>query len=149
MSPEDLFALASTVALPGWVVLILAPRRWPVVLAVPGLVIPALLSALYAGVVLARFAGAQGGFGTLADVRLLFADDWALLAGWVHFLAFDLMIGALVAARMDRAGVDRITQAPVLVVTFLFGPLGLLLALLVEGGLRPLRALAPIREVAP
>ncbi len=147
MFPEELFALASMVALPGWAVLILAPRRWPVVLAVPGLLIPALLSALYAGVVLARFAAAEGGFETLADVRLLFADDWALLAGWVHFLAFDLMIGALVAVRMDRAGVDRITQAPVLVVTFLFGPMGLLLALLVEGGLRPWRAFAPIREV--
>ena len=91
---------------------------------------------------LTRFAGAEGGFGSLADVRALFASDWVLLAGWVHYLAFDLMVGGLLATRMDRAGVHRLVQAPILVSTFLLGPVGVVLALLTEGALRPLRALA-------
>jgi hypothetical protein len=44
------------------------------------------------------------------------SDRWALLAGWVHYLAFDLFVGAVMAARMDRAGVGRLVQAPILLV---------------------------------
>jgi hypothetical protein len=37
---------------------------------------------------------AEGGFGTLAEVKALFSVDALLLAGWIHYLAFDLFIGA-------------------------------------------------------
>lgn len=142
MSPEDLFGLASAAVLPGWAILIFAPRRWPLLNAVPQIAIPAGLSALYAVLILTRFAeatNAGGGYGSLAAVARLFDSDWALLAGWVHYLAFDLFVGAWAAARLDRAGVGRIVQAAILPTIFLFGPLGLLLALMVEGGLTPLR----------
>lgn len=86
----------------GWTVLVLAPRRWPALNAVPALVIPAGLSALYAALVLRHFAGAGGGFGTLADVAELLSGSWMLLAGWVHYLAFDLMVGAWSARRLTR-----------------------------------------------
>lgn len=141
MTPEDLFGLASAAVLPGWAILIFAPRRWPLLNAVPALVLPGALSLLYAGVVLTHFANATaagGGFGSLAQVAILFSDDWALLAGWVHYLAFDLFIGAWAAARMDRNGLDRMVQAAILVCIFLFGPLGLVLVLLTELGLRGL-----------
>jgi hypothetical protein len=113
------------------------------------LVIPAALSALYALLVLTSLAGAEGGFGSLQEVRALFADDRVLLAGWVHYLAFDLLVGSVLAARLDRAGVGRLVQAPILALVFLLGPLGALLALLTEGALRvprpALPALAPAR----
>ena len=142
MTPDDLFGWAGPLAMAGWGVLILGPRGWPLLDAVPRLAVPALLSALYTLLVLTRFAGAEGGFGSLAEVRTLFQNDWVLLAGWVHYLAFDLIVGGLLATRMDRAGVGRLVQAPVLVSTFLLGPVGVVLALLVEGALRPLRALS-------
>lgn len=132
MSADALFGQAGQIALLGWAILIAGPRRYAWLNAVPALVLPAILSGLYAMLVLSRFWAAEGGFGSIADVRRLFADDWALLAGWVHYLAFDLMIGAVVAARMDRVGVTRLVQAPVLVLVFLLGPLGALLALLIE-----------------
>lgn len=148
MNPEDLFGLASAAVLPGWALLILAPRRWPVLNAVPALIIPGALSALYAVLVLTHFAQAVqagGGFGSLAEVAVLFQDDWALLAGWVHYLAFDLFVGAWAAARMDRDGIDRVVQACVLVAVFLVGPLGLLLALLMALALRiPLKSLIKV-----
>ena len=145
MTPEALFTLAGTLVLPGWAILILAPRRWPALNAVPALVIPLLLSAGYAALIMRFFAGAGGGFGSLAQVRALMADDGMLLAGWVHYLAFDLIAGSLAAAALDRAGASRLIQAPILITTFLFGPLGWLLAMLVTGGL----AAAPRGEITP
>ena len=136
MSPDALFSIASTLVLPGWAILIFAPRRWPSLNAVPALAIPLILSCGYAAVVMRSFAGAGGGFGSLADVRALMGDDGMLLAGWIHYLAFDLVAGALAAAAMDRAGVARLIQAPILLLTFLFGPLGWLIAMLLTGGLR-------------
>ena len=143
MTPDSLFSLAGALALPGWLLLILAPRHWRVSRLLPLLVIPGLLGLLYAALILRHFGVAEGGFGTLADVRRLFGNDWLLLAGWVHYLAFDLVAGAVAAARMDRVAIGRIVQAPILVCIFLFGPLGFVLALLVELALRPVASLRP------
>jgi hypothetical protein len=136
MTPEDVFSLSSTAAMTGWVLLILGPRRFGVINAVPLWIIPAGLSAVYAAIIFSRFSGIGGGFDSLANVALLFESDWALLAGWVHFLAFDLFVGAVMAARMDRAHVGRLVQAPILGATFMLGPVGFLIAALTELGLR-------------
>ena len=136
MTPEDLFGLAGMAAMAGWTVLVLAPRRWRALNALPAFVIPAGLSALYAALVLRHFAGAGGGFGSLAEVAELMSDPWVLLAGWVHYLAFDLAVGAWSARRMDAAGLHRLVQAPILLTVFLFGPVGFLLALLAIGAMR-------------
>jgi hypothetical protein len=117
-------------------VLILAPRRIPWLGVVPRLAVPLLLSVLYSALMLGFFFTAEGGFGSLAEVRALFSSDPVLLAGWVHYLAFDLLIGCFLAERMDRAGVHRLIQAPVLVLVFLLGPMGLLLGLAAEAGAR-------------
>ncbi len=135
MPPETWFSLAAPPAMIGWAILILGPRRFAWINAVPQLVIPLVLSFAYAVLVLSSFAEADGGFGSLADVRRLFNSDWVLLAGWIHYLAFDLAIGAVLAARMDRAGIGRLIQAPILVTTFLFGPIGFALAVLTEAAL--------------
>jgi Domain of unknown function (DUF4281) len=136
MDWNAIFGNAGSLAMLGWAVLILAPRRIPYLGAVPRLAVPLVLSVLYSALMLAYFFTAEGGFGSLADVRALFASDPLLLAGWVHYLAFDLLIGCFVAERLDRAGVQRIIQAPVLVMVFLFGPMGLLVGLLTELGAR-------------
>jgi hypothetical protein len=70
-----------------------------------------------------------GGFNSIGEVRALFLSDAGLLAGWIHYLAFDLFVGMWIAAEADRAGVSRILQAPLMVATFMFGPIGLLLYL--------------------
>lgn len=138
MSADDLFGLASAAVLPGWLILILAPRgRWVWLDRIPALIIPFGLSALYTGLILAHFAGAEGGgFGSIAQVRALFASDYGLLAGWVHYLAFDLMIGAVMAGQMDKMGLSRLSQAPLLALIFLFGPLGAFLIWAAQGSLR-------------
>ena len=55
-----------------------------------------------------------------------------MLAGWLHYLAFDLLIGIDIARRSDRLGLSRLLQAPLLLTTFMFGPLGYLLMLAIE-----------------
>lgn len=136
MAWDQIFGLASSAALAGCLVLILAPRRAAILGATVRFAIPLALSALYTVLILLHFADAGGGYGSIEAVRTLFASDPVLVAGWTHYLAFDLLVGVFVADRMDRAGLHRVLQAPILVLIFMFGPLGYLLALTTEGALR-------------
>ena len=86
-----------------------------------------VLAALYASLMFVYFFRVAGGFGSLQAVRTLFASDPVLIAGWVHYLAFDLFIGVWIAERLDAERVSRWLQAPILIATFMFGPVGLLL----------------------
>lgn len=143
MPPEALFSYASTAAMAGWALLILGPRRFDWFNAIALWVIPAGLSTVYGLIVLSRFAGVGGGFDSLASVATLMADDWALLGGWVHFLAFDLFVGAVMAGRMDRVGMSRVVQGPILLAIFMFGPFGFFIAAFTELGLRAHLRLQP------
>jgi hypothetical protein len=130
MPAETVFSAASTLALIGWLVLaagILLKR--PLLRdRIAGLFIPLALSAAYVVLILIHWWSAEGGFGTLADVQRLFTQPWVALAGWVHYLAYDLFIGALVAKRFMEAGLSRLLLVPILPLAFLFGPIGFLLA---------------------
>lgn len=122
--PDTIFQIASTLALGGWAVLLAGPFLPRLSQVVAGGLIPALLATVYAGIVLAFWAGADGGFASLGDVARLFESRWLLLAGWIHYLAFDLVVGAWVARVAQREGVAFWLVVPCLVLTFLFGPAG-------------------------
>jgi ABA DEFICIENT 4-like len=110
VSAEGLFSLASALVLPGW--------------------------AGYLAIVVTRFFGAEGGFGSLADVRRLFDEPYLLLAGWIHYLAFDLFIGGWELRDARRLALPHLLVVPCLVLTFLFGPVGLLTYWALRAGLR-------------
>lgn len=124
---ESLFSVANTTALVSWAVLILLPRtrillRLVHVLAIGGLCLAyAVLIQLY------FFSVPGGGFGTLVAVQRLFAVPEVALAGWIHYLAFDLFVGLWIAKRADGQGLSRWLQAPLLMLTIFFAPIGLLL----------------------
>jgi len=127
MSPFELiFAIANPVALLGWIGLALFPGRKLVVDGVSGVAIPALLSLAYAGLIAAYFAGAEGGFGSIEAVRALFQSDALLVAGWLHYLAFDLFVGAWQVRTARADGFPHLLVIPCLALTFLFGPVGFL-----------------------
>jgi len=136
MSPETVFALAGNFAMLGWVILAFGPRHWPWLNAIPRVAVPVALAAIYAAYILPFFAASGGGYDTLAAVQQLFTVPELLLAGWVHFLAFDLMIGAFLADRLDRLQVSRLAQLPILFCTLMFGPVGVILAFAVEASVR-------------
>ncbi|MDZ7628268.1 MAG: ABA4-like family protein [Parvularculaceae bacterium] len=135
MAPDVLFKYANLLAMAGWIILIFLPRRWPALLWVPQFWIPGVLALGYSGLMLSGFGTTDGGFGSISEVRALFSSDTLLTAGWVHYLAFDLFIGAWIAKASDQAGISRIIQAPILAATFMFGPMGLLLFFLTRAGL--------------
>ena len=93
MSPEQVFSIANTIALISWLLLVVAPRRRWVTETATSRVVPSLFAVLYVGIIGSMFGGAEGGFSTLTGVAALFTNRWLLLAGWVHYLAFDLLIG--------------------------------------------------------
>ncbi len=126
MSPELVFSLANMGALVSWLALAILPRRqW--LMRTLGFGWIGLLSLTYSVIIALRFFGAEGGgFGSIGEVRALFADDWTLTAGWIHYLAFDLFVGLWIARKLDGHGVHRLIQAPVLLLTFMFGPAGLI-----------------------
>jgi hypothetical protein len=128
MTAEQLFAIANPAALAGWLVLAWAVFRKKAWLRdeIAGRWWPLGFAALYTLLILLFFAKAEGGFDTLANVQKLFTSPWAALAGWVHYLAFDLFIGALIARRIMEAGASRLWLIGLLPATFLFGPIGLL-----------------------
>jgi hypothetical protein len=129
LTPDFLFSLANPLALLGWALLVLAPRwRGTQALVLSG-AWPLGLAVLYAAFIAGHYLGAhsgEGGFGSLAQVAALFHDPWALLAGWVHYLCFDLFVGAWQVRDAQRRGVPHGALVPALALTFLFGPVGLL-----------------------
>ena len=136
MSPERIFSLCGTLVLPGWLLLVFLPRwKWTARLVCPVL-IPLPLALLYLWIVATTFGSAQGGFGSLADVSLLFRNDWALLAGWIHYLAFDLFVGSWEVRDAQRVGLHHLLVVPCLLLTFLFGPVGLLFYFVLRASLR-------------
>ena len=80
---ETMFSAAGAVAAVGWLLLVLLPKLRSAQITA-GIVIPLLLSALYLFLIVQNFSGAPAGFGSLADVSLLFSKSELLLAGWVH-----------------------------------------------------------------
>jgi hypothetical protein len=143
MSAEQIFAIANTTAVLSWLLLAALPgRRW-VTHVVAGRAVPIFFAVLYAGFVATAFPAAQGSFSTLDGVASLFRNPWLLLAGWMHYLAFDLLIGAWEVRDARERGVPHLLVVPCLFLTLMFGPAGWLLYL----GVRQLRSRTPGRQV--
>ena len=126
MTPDALFQIANLLALLGWLALLVSPLAPRSAQAVAGSAIPLLLSLAYAGLVLAFWWQAPGGFGSLPEVMRLFTHPHIALAGWLHYLAFDLFLGAWEVRTARAEGIPHGMVLPCLVLTFLFGPAGLL-----------------------
>jgi hypothetical protein len=124
MTPELIFSFANWLALAGWVALVLLPKRRWVTDVWCAWVLPGALAAAYTVIAAVSWGSSEGGFSSLSAVAQLFDSDWLLLAGWIHYLAFDLFVGSWVARDACRRGIRHVWVVPSLVLTFLFGPAG-------------------------
>jgi hypothetical protein len=124
--PHALFQLTGPLAILGWLSLVLAPFAPRLTDTVASLVIPLLLSVGYSALILVNWSEAPGGFDSLANVMALFTDPAVALAGWVHYLAFDLFVGAWITRTARAEGINHLLILPCLLLTFLFGPAGFL-----------------------
>jgi len=133
MNLELLFSLAGLFSMLGWLFLIASPFCPQLSDKIAGLIIPLILSVGYVALVILFPSGGDGGFGSLAQVVELFSHQNAVMAGWIHFLAFDLLVGAWICRTARREGVKFWLVIPCLPLTFLFGPAGFLAFSLVRG----------------
>ena len=134
MTADQLFRLCGLLAMLGWLGLLLTPL-WPrasrehLPRLVFGITVPALIAVVYTAIIVTHWAGHRGGFNSLDQVMLLFTDRWLVTAGWVHYLAFDLFVGGWQIEDSRQRGVPHLAVVPCLLLTFFFGPIGLLLYL--------------------
>lgn len=131
MTPNQLFSYVNPLATVAWLALIFFPRRrWATDVAAAA--IPVLFAAAYVVIVAANWGHRSGGFSSLPGVAALFGNPWLLLAGWIHYLAFDLLVGRWEVLDARDRGISHAAVIPCLLVTFLFGPAGWLLYIAVR-----------------
>lgn len=138
---ETLFRMANMIALFGWVLLIVLPQWKVTQMVVRNGTLSLVLAIGYLVLVVLYLFKAEGGFDSLQGVMTLFANPYVALAGWVHYLAFDLLIGSWEVQDAQQRGMSHLVIIPSLVCTFLIGPVGYILY-------RVTRAVVPGRLVS-
>lgn len=136
---DILFSLTNLVALATWIVLILLPRHEVLLTLVLYLGV-GLLCLIYATLLIGLVGGILdpiGERGSMTEYSIdglmrLFDTRGGIVVAWTHYLAFDLFVGLWIARDADHKGFSRWLQAPILLLTFLAGPFGLLVWLLVR-----------------
>jgi hypothetical protein len=133
MTAESIFQLCNTIALAGWLILILVSPLWfRTDRLLVGLIIT-LFAIVYTWLIFSGFKPADmANFRSLEGVMSLFMDKTVVTAGWVHYLAFDLLAGVWIRKNSLYHGINQWLVLPCLLLTFMFGPMGLLLYLVIR-----------------
>lgn len=133
MSFDLLFTLINVSVLPAWVLLIFVPRWKGTEIVAHSILFPMLLGCFYLACLMAALAFSEVADGadmtTIAGVTALFSHPVGVLTGWTHYLVFDLFVGAWIGRDAQRRGVSHVLVVPSLILTLMFGPVGLLLYL--------------------
>lgn len=127
MTPDLVFKIANIIALIPWVLMAALPRWSVTEKLINSYTFPVLLAAVYIFYIAISLGKASGGFSTLDGVAKLFRNKNALLAGWVHYLVFDLFVGTWEWRDAIQNGVSHFILLPCLFFTLMFGPAGFLL----------------------
>ncbi len=139
------FKLLNASVLPAWALLILAPQWNVTQKLVHSMLYPVALGLFYLGCMVTSMAFGVTGhvafegavdFTTLEGVRNIFGNDMGVLVGWAHYLVFDLFVGAWEARDAQRRGISHWILVPCLALTFMLGPVGLLIYLVVRVGVK-------------
>lgn len=130
MSYDSLFSLANGLAIIAWLILIIFPYRPFTNQLLIGVVVTILCIAYAVLVYQMLQPNDFKKFMTLEGVTSLLSQPDAALAGWIHYLAFDLMTGLFIANNAAKHGIGYAWLLPCLILTFMLGPIGLLLYLL-------------------
>ena len=134
MTPTEVFTMANTIVLPMWLLMIVLPK-WKVTrFLIDFKVIPLALALIYAFYIFQSILiGGGMDIGSLDAVMALFTEENAVLAGWVHYLAFDLLVGMWILDENKKMEIHQLLLVPCLIGTFMFGPIGFLLFMSIRG----------------
>lgn len=127
MKAEQIFSIANLIAMISWILLVVAPRWFFTRKVVLSGAIPLLLSVAYLVLIAVFFGSTEGGFSSLTGVMKLFTYEWMVLAGWIHYLAFDLFVGVWEVKDAQAKNISHWFVIPCLFLTFMLGPIGFLL----------------------
>lgn len=132
MTTEQVFSFCSTLVLPGWLLLVFFPRWRPVSHIITGIIVT-VLALVYAFFIVTNLQPADmQSFSSLKGVMALFTNEQAVLAGWIHYLAFDLMTGLFEVRNAEKHLISHWLVVPCLFFTFMLGPVGLLLYFIIR-----------------
>ena len=135
MSWDTMFAATNALAFAAWLVLILAPRDGLTGALVMYVGVGLLCAAYSAGLALLVAGGGGQLFVELPGIAVVhgfFASDAGVALGWTHYLALDLFTGLWISQDADAKRIGRLVQTPILLLTFLAGPVGLLIWLAIR-----------------
>jgi len=133
MSPDSIFQACSTIAMAGWLVLLIISPFWSSFDKFLIGIIITLLAIVYAWLIFQVFTpGDFEKFSSLNGVMELFTDKTAVTAGWIHYLAIDLLTGIWIKKNAQKYNIHHLILIPCLLVTFMLAPIGFLLYLLVR-----------------
>ena len=131
-SAETVFAIANVWILPGWLLLLFAPS-WKYTGRIVFYLIIGVLAIAYTWLLLSDISSFDPEAGsTLANISKAFGDSRVALIGWIHYLAFDMFAGLVIALDARRVGVNRILMALPLFLTLMAGPFGLLVYVVIR-----------------
>jgi Domain of unknown function (DUF4281) len=129
-----LFTLTFAVAAPFWALMIVLPRwSWTVrIVSSPLIVLPVLV--IYAALILPNLADVLPAVTspTLGGVRTLLGSADGAAAGWAHLIGFDLFVGRWAWLDSRTRRIPAWVMSPILILTILLGPIGLLVYLAVR-----------------
>ena len=132
MNPSTIFSFANSFVLLGWILLIFLPKwKHTQTIILNGMIL--FFAILYAYLLLKDIGSfSMESFSTLANVKALFQNDNAVAVGWLHYLAFDLFVGAYIVRKSQALQISRWLYTIPLPFTFMFGPVGYLLFFIIK-----------------
>lgn len=133
MTPTEIFSIANLIAVPMWVLMIFLPKWKATRFLIDYKLIPIVLSILYAIYIVISLKGGAGmDFSSLESVMELFTAEHAVLAGWIHYLAFDILVGMWILDQNRKLGIHHLLIIPCLLGSFILGPIGFLLFMIIK-----------------
>lgn len=124
---DTLFQIGNTLALISWIVLLILPKQQQTIAFLKYGVISLLALAYLLLIAQLLKELRPDSFSELSNIKALFQNDQMLVAGWFHYLAFDLLIGIFIVKEGIQSNWKRWQYSICLPFTFMFGPVGLLL----------------------
>lgn len=132
MTADQIFQICNSLAPLAWILLLFFPKwKWTRIIILQG-IIPLILGIVYLSLIILFFGEGEGDFNSLNGVMKLFTNPWTVTAGWIHYLAFDLFVGTWELSNSQKLGIKHYLVVPALLLTFFFGPIGLLLYYLIR-----------------
>lgn len=132
MTASTVFSIVNPLAMLMWILMIFLPHWKGTRFLIDFKIVPLILSLVYAFYIISSMQDGGLDFGSLESVMTLFSKESAVLAGWVHYLAFDLLVGMWMLDLNKKLKINHLLLVPCLIGTFMLGPLGFLLFFIIK-----------------